>query len=126
MSASPPKVFGAGAPATEEAEASVPLYPPNPVVMAEARRLASEDLDRGLGQVAELLAQQGHHGPDGRPYPGRTVANLLDEGLRRRRADRWHERNRGAAEDFNQWLGGDGRHLLAGDRDSGADREPPS
>ena len=124
MSASPPKVFGAGAPATGATVTSVPPYPPDPVVMAEARRLASEDLDRDLGRVAELLAQQGHHGPDGRPYPGRMVANLLDEGLRRRREDRWHERRQEAAEDFNRWLEGEGRHFLAGG--DGGQRPAPS
>lgn len=92
----------------------MPPFPPDPVVQAEARRLAAEDLDRDLGRVAELLAERGHHGPDGWPYPSRMVANLLDEDLRRRRDDRSRERIRGAAEDFNRWREGDGRHFLAG------------
>ena len=104
----------------------MPAYRPDAAIQGEARRLAAEDLDRDLGRIAELLAERGHYGPDGRPYSARTVANLPDEGLRRRRAERWHERNRGAAADFNRWLDGEGRHFLAGDRDSGADREPPS
>ncbi|MCO6415866.1 type II toxin-antitoxin system CcdA family antitoxin [Siccirubricoccus sp. KC 17139] len=92
----------------------MPAYPVNPVVMAEARRLAAEDLDRDLDRVAELLAEQGHYGPDGRPYPARTVANLLDEELRRRRDDRWRERNRPAMDDFNCWLEREGHKFLAG------------
>jgi hypothetical protein len=65
----------------------MPPYPVDPVVQAEARRLASEDLDRDLHTVADLLAERGYHGPDGRPYPARTVAYLLDEELLRRRED---------------------------------------
>ncbi|SDD48354.1 hypothetical protein [Belnapia rosea] len=92
----------------------MPPYPPDPVVQAEARRLAAEDLDRDLGRVAEMLAERGHRGPDGEPYPARTVANLLDEELRRRREARWRERSLGAAEDFDRWLEDEGRHFLAG------------
>jgi hypothetical protein len=82
--------------------------------MAEARRLAAEDLDRDLDRVAKLLAEQGHYGPDGRPYLARTVANLLDEELRRRRDDRWRERNRPAAEDWNRWFREHGHEFVVG------------
>jgi hypothetical protein len=82
----------------------MPHRQPDPVVMAEARRLAAEDLDRDLDQVAELLAEQGHYGPDGRPFPARTVANLLEEELRRRRDERWRGRNREAFDAFNRWF----------------------
>ncbi len=63
----------------------MPPYPVDPIVQGEARRLASKDLDRDLGRVAKLLAERGHHGPDGRPYPTRTQAHQLDEELLRRR-----------------------------------------
>jgi hypothetical protein len=43
----------------------MPPYPVDPVVQAKARRLASEDLDRSLDGVAELLAVRGHYGSDG-------------------------------------------------------------
>jgi Post-segregation antitoxin CcdA len=79
-------------------------HPPDPVILAEARRLAAEDPDRDLDQVAELLAERGHYSQDGRPYPARTMANLLDEELRRRRDDRWCERNRAAAEAWKGWV----------------------
>jgi hypothetical protein len=79
-------------------------YSPDPVVQAEARRLVAENLDRHLEYVAELLAEQGHYGPDGRPYTARTVANLLDEDLQRRRGDKFRERNRVAAEEWNRWV----------------------
>ena len=92
----------------------MPAYPPDPAIMAEARRLASEDLDRDLDRVAELLAEQGHYGPDGRPYPARSVANLLDEELRRRRDDRWRERNRPAAEAWNRWFEEHGHAFIVG------------
>lgn len=92
----------------------MPAYPPDPVVQAEARRLAAEDLDRDLDHVAELLAKQGHHGPDGRPYPARTVANLLDEELRRRRDERWRERIRPAVESFNLWVAEHGHAFIVG------------
>jgi hypothetical protein len=79
-------------------------YPPDPVVQAEARRLVAENLDRHLDDVAELLAEQGHRGPDGRPYMARTVANLLDEDLQRRRRDKSRECKRMAAEEWNRWV----------------------
>lgn len=47
----------------------MPPYPVDPTVLAEARRLVSEDLNRDLGTVADMLAERGHHGSDGRPYP---------------------------------------------------------
>ncbi|WP_149536622.1 type II toxin-antitoxin system CcdA family antitoxin [Siccirubricoccus phaeus] len=90
----------------------MPAYPPEPVIMAEAQRLAAENLDRDLDRVAELLAEQGHCGPDGKPYPARTVANLLDKELRRRRDERWRERNREAAESFNQWFADHGHEFI--------------
>jgi hypothetical protein len=92
----------------------MPTYPSDPIIQAEARRLAAEDLDRDLHRVAELLAEQGHHGPDGKPYPGRTVANLLDEELRRRRDDRWRERNREAVGSFNEWFLRHGHESIVG------------
>jgi cupin 2 domain-containing protein len=75
----------------------MPPYPADPGVQAEARRLVAEDLDRDLGQVAELLAKMGHHGPDGTPYQTQTVQNLLDDDLRRARDDHLHKRIRPAA-----------------------------
>lgn len=71
----------------------MPDYPPDGAITAEARRLMAEDLDGDLYRVAELLAKLGHYGPDGRPYPARTIMNLLDDGLRRRRDDLLCERN---------------------------------
>lgn len=88
---------------TIEGVRAVPPYPPDPVVVAEVRRLAAEDLDRDLGQVADLLAERGHRGPDGEPLPPRMVANLLDADLRHRRDERRRERARGAAEGWTRW-----------------------
>ena len=86
---------------------------PDPVILAAARRLAAEDLDRDLDRVADLLAEQGHYGPDGRPYPARTVANLLDEELRRRRDERRRERTRPAIEAWNRWVREHGHEFFA-------------
>ncbi|WP_245906323.1 cupin domain-containing protein [Teichococcus aestuarii] len=98
--------------------------PPNAAIMAEARRLMAEDPDGDLYRVAELLAELGHYGPDGKPYPARTIMNLLDDDLRRRRDDLPRQRNRPATASYNQWLQREGhRFVITGggeDRD-GAD-----
>jgi hypothetical protein len=59
-----------------------------------------EDLNRDLSTVAE----RGHHGPDGKRYLTRTVANLLDEELLRRREDRLRPLTAEAGVDKNHWL----------------------
>ncbi|WP_159992538.1 hypothetical protein [Roseomonas sp. 18066] len=96
----------------------MPSYPVDPAIQAEARRLASEDLDRNLGAVAEMLAERGHHGPDGRPYAARTVANLLDEELVRRREDRQRALRAEAGADFSRWLAQHGQEFVAGGTDA--------
>ena len=68
--------------------------PPDNAIMAKARRFAADDLDRDLYCVAEFLAELGHYGPDGKPYPVRTIIDLLGEDLRRRRDDRLGQRSR--------------------------------
>lgn len=75
----------------------MPPFPPNEVITTEARRLAAKEFDRDLDQIAELLAQMGHHGPDGMPYPAQTVRNLLDDDLRSTRDERSRECNSPAA-----------------------------
>jgi hypothetical protein len=92
----------------------MPPYPVDPVVQAEARRLASEDLDRDLHTVADLLAERGYHGPDGRPYPARTVAYLLDEELLRRREDHLRMLRAEAGASFSHWLTLHGQGTLVG------------
>ena len=77
-------------------------YPQDLIVVAEARRLAAE-LDRELHDVAALLAAAGHHGPDGEPYPIRIIGNLLDEDLKRRRSERFQERNAAAFAAWNHY-----------------------
>jgi hypothetical protein len=51
-----------------------------------------------------MLAERGHHGPDGRPYLNRTVTNLLDEELLRRREDRLRPLRAEAGADYSHWL----------------------
>lgn len=87
----------------------MPPYPVDPVVQAEAHRLASDDLDHYLHTVAEMLAEHGHHGPDGTPYLSRTVANLLDEELLRRREDRLRSLRAAAGADYRHRLVQQGR-----------------
>ncbi|WP_431271768.1 hypothetical protein [Dankookia sp. P2] len=81
-----------------------PSFPADPEVVAEARRLAAEDLGRDLHAIADILAEQGHHGPDGHPYPLWTMSNLLDDDLKRRRVEHRQVVMREAAADYNRLL----------------------
>jgi hypothetical protein len=80
----------------------MPLYPLDPVVVSKARQLAS-DLDQNAFEIADRLAEQGHHGPDGNPYPIRTIGGLLDEDMKRQRVERYRERNAAAIAAWSQW-----------------------
>lgn len=95
--------------------------PPNAAIMAEVRRLMAEDPDGDLYRVAEHLAELGHYGPDGKQYPARTIMNLLDDDLRRRRDDLLRQRNRPATASYNQWLQREGHRFVITGR--GEDRD---
>jgi hypothetical protein len=61
-----------------------------------------------------MLAERGHHGPDGRPYLTRTAANLLDEELLRRREERLRPLRAEAGTDYHHWLAQHGQEFVAG------------